>query len=299
MASFFNEISANRSKSVLMLLVFFMLFMGIVYLFSFYFGLGAFGLVIGAALILLYAAFVYYAGDKVVLKMSNAKPADRSAYSTFYSAAEGLSAATQVPMPSLYVINDPSPNAFATGRGKKHASIAATTGLLQMMDRSELEGVISHEMSHIANNDILFMMVAVVFAGAIGILAALIRNVFYFGSFGERGRQNGGFIILIAFVISLLAPLFALLLRLAISRRREYMADANGARITRDPSSLVSALTKISAYSGAPNSKQVKHANELTASMYFANPFTTKSLSNIFSTHPPIDERIKRLKGMY
>ncbi len=299
MASFFTEIAANRLKSVAMLAIFFAFFMGIAYLFSYVFGLGIFGLGIGAAIIAVYAIFSYSAGDKLVLKLSHAIPAERSEYRTYYAAAEGMSAAMQVPMPKLYVIDDPNPNAFATGRNKKHASIAATTGLLKMMDRRELEGVISHEMSHIANNDILFMLIAVVFAGAIGILAAFIRSIFFFGPIGDRGRNNGGFLVLIALAISLLAPMFAILLRLAISRRREYMADANGARITRDPASLASALKKISTYSSAPSAKPVKHANDLTASLYFSNPFSKNSISNLFSTHPPINERINRLEHMF
>ena len=147
-------------------------------------------------------------------------------------------------MPAVYIINDPNPNAFATGRDKKHASIAVTSGLLSMMNKSELEGVIGHEMSHVYNNDIQFMMIAVVFAGVIGLLAALIRNMFLFGGLGGNNR-GGGYVLIIALVMSIIVPIIALMIRLAISRRREYMADANGARITRSPQSLASALQKI------------------------------------------------------
>ncbi len=202
-------------------------------------------------------------------------------------------------MPDIYVINDPNPNAFATGRDKKHASIAVTSGLLSMMSKSELEGVIAHEMSHIYDNDMQFMMLAVVFAGAIGLLAAVIRNMFFFG--GISGNRNGGnvVILVIALVMSIVAPLMAMLIRLAISRNREYMADANGARITRSPQSLASALQKIQGFTSKPGAPPVRSANDMTASLYFSSPLTGKQVSNLFSTHPPIEERIKKLQAMY
>ena len=183
-----------------------------------------------------------------------------------YDAVEGLAAASEIPMPTVYIINDPNPNAFATGRDKKHASIAVTSGLLQMMNKSELQGVIAHEMSHIYDNDIQFMMLAIVFAGVIGLLAAIIRNMFFFGFSGGNNRSGSNLIFLvIAIVMSILAPLIAMLIRLAISRRREYMADANGARITRSPQSLASALSKIGGFSQKPNAPPVQHANDMTA----------------------------------
>ncbi len=299
MASFFDEIARNRLKSIILLCLFSLLFVGIILLFTTYLGLGAFGLVIAVGIVLLYAIFIYAAGDKLVLKMSGAKEADPAQYKSLYNIVEGLSAAAQVPTPKVYIINDPNPNAFATGKNKKISAIAVTTGLYSMMDREELEGVIAHETSHISNNDIQFMMVAVVFAGAIGIIAAFIRTMFFFGGMGGNSRNNNGMILIIALVVGLLAPLFALLVRLAISRRREYMADANGARLTRDPAALASALKKIKDYTAKPQATPVKQANEVTASLYFSNPFRASSVMNIFSTHPPIDERIKRLQSMY
>jgi heat shock protein HtpX len=166
-----------------------------------------------------------------------------------------------------------------------------------MMNKDELQGVIAHEMSHISDNDIQFMMLAIVFAGVIGLVAAIIRNMFFFGGFGNN--RNGGYFLIIALVLSIVAPIVALLIRLAISRRREYMADANGGRITRNPRSLASALQKIQAYDAKPNAPAVKKANDITASLYFSNPLSAKSFMNLFSTHPPIDERIKRLQAMY
>lgn len=300
MTSFFDEISRNRLRSMALMLIFGALFMGIVYLFVLFFGGGLAGILFGLLIVVAYAAFTYFAGDKLVLKMSGAKEADRRQYQTLYSLVEGLAMASQLPMPKVYVINDPSPNAFSTGRNRKVSAIAVTSGLLSTMDRRELEGVLAHEMSHIYNNDIQFMMVAVVFAGAIGLFAALMRNALLFGGgLGGRDRNNAGLLMLVGLVIGLLAPLVALLIRLAISRRREYMADANGARITRDPVSLADALKKIQAYSASPQARPMRNANEITAPLYISNPFNAASVMNLFSTHPPIAERIKRLEHMY
>jgi len=233
--------------------------------------------------------------------MSRAQPADKTQYAQLYSIIEGLAMAEQIKMPDVYIINDPNPNAFATGRNKTHASVAVTTGLLSMMTKNELEGVLAHELSHIGDNDIQFMLFAIVFAGAIGIISAFVRNIFLFGMLGggERGRE--GILLIIGLVVGLLAPLFALLLRLAISRRREYMADANGARLIRAPSYLASALKKIQAYEQKPvqQAPPIKNANEITSSLYFANPLKAKSLMNLFSTHPPIEDRIAKLEAMY
>jgi heat shock protein HtpX len=296
MVSFFDEINKNRLRSILLMMVFGTIFAAIVFLFVNLFGGGRIGFGIGLVIIALYALFSYFMGGAVVLKMSGAKPADRKDYPALYNIVEGLASASQLKVPSIYVVDDPSPNAFATGRNKSNSSIVVTTGLLSMMNKNELEGVLAHEMSHIANNDIQFMLFAVVFAGVIGLMSAMIRNMLFFGGFRE---ENGGPLILIGIVIGLLAPLFALLLRLAISRRREYMADANGARITRAPMYLASALKKIQGYENKPNAQPVRNANEINSSLYFENPFTKQSFWNIFSTHPPIDERIKILEHMY
>ncbi|MDE1874200.1 MAG: M48 family metalloprotease [Candidatus Micrarchaeota archaeon] len=298
MASFFDEIARNNLKSFLLLAIFAMFFIGIIYFVVYLLGGGVFAFAVGALLVALYAVFTYYSGDKVVLAVSRAKEADEKQYTALYASVEGLSSAMQIKMPKIYVINDPNPNAFATGRRSK-PSIAFTTGLLQMMNRDELEGVISHELSHVQDNDILVMTIAIAFAGAIGLIAAYMRMSLFFGGFGGRGRNDSGLLMLLVLVIGFLAPLFALLTRLAISRRREYMADANGARVTRNPAELASALKKIQAYEKNPNTPPVMHANEVTASLYFANPFKASSFANLFSTHPPIEERIKRLQAMY
>ena len=297
MASFFDEIARNRIKSIILMLLFIGLFSLIIYVFVLFLGGGLFAFMLGFVLIIAYALFVYFTGNKIILTISGAKIADKKQYHKLYSIVGGLSAAAQVKMPSVYIMNDNNPNAFATGRNKKISAIVVTTGLLNIMDNRELTGVIAHEMSHISNSDIQFMMIAVVFAGIIGLIGAFVRNMFFFG-FGEEGR-NGGILMLVILVIGILGPIFAFLIKLAISRKREFMADANGARLTRDPKGLSSALNKIKGYSNSAQSKKVKNANEITAPLYFSNPFSKNSIVNILSTHPPIEERIKRLEHMY
>ncbi len=292
--NYFDQISRNKWKSILLMLIFFVLFVGVVFVFTLFLGLGLFGLVISFILVGIYALFTYYSGDKVVLAISNAKEADRKQYPGLYNVVEGLALAQGLPTPKIYIMNDSNPNAFATGRSPKHASVVVTTGLLQMMNKEELEGVLAHEMSHVGNNDIQFMMIAIVFVGVIGIIAMFTRSFLFFGG-GDR--RDEGFLIIIALIVGILAPIAAALIQLAISRKREYMADANGARLTRNPKGLSSALKKIQQYEKNPNSQPVQHANEVTSSLYFANPF--KGIGNFFSTHPPIEDRIKILDSMY
>ncbi|MDE1822713.1 MAG: M48 family metalloprotease [Candidatus Micrarchaeota archaeon] len=297
MASFFDEIARNNLKSILLMLLFSVLFAFVVYLFVIFLGGGIFSLSIGLIFIIGYALFTYFAGDKVVLAVSRAKEADKGKYPQLYDVVEGLASAIQVPMPKVYIINDPNPNAFATGASRKKASVAVTSGLLSMMNRTELEGVLAHEMSHIQDNDMKFMMIAIVYAGVIGLVAAFIRNMLFWGVGGNR--RSGGYLILIAILVGILAPIFAMLIRLAISRRREYMADANGARLIRNPAALAGALKKLLQYEKDPRSVPLANANELTASLYFSNPFKANSIMNLFSTHPPLQDRIDRLQKMY
>ncbi|MDE1851342.1 MAG: M48 family metalloprotease [Candidatus Micrarchaeota archaeon] len=298
MASFFDEIARNNLKSILLMLLFSLFFALVIYLFVIFMGGGLLAFILGMVFVICYAMFAYFAGDRVVLAVSRAQETDRSKYPQLYDVIEGLAAAIQVPMPKVYIINDPNPNAFATGASKKKASVAVTTGLLSMMNRTELEGVLAHEMSHVQDNDMKFMMIAIVYAGVIGLVAAFIRNMLWFG-FGGNRRGNSGWIILIAIAVGILAPIFALLIRLAISRRREYMADANGARLIRNPSALSSALKRLLLYEKDPKSVPMAHANEMTASLYFSSPFKKGNIMNLFSTHPPLQERIDKLEKMY
>ena len=236
----------------------------------------------------------YWWSDKLVLKMAGAVEAKHDEYTDLYHIVENLSITAGLPMPKIYIINDVSPNAFATGRNKEHAVVAVTTGLLRILNKVELEGVIAHELSHIGNRDILLSTVVVVLVGFISILA----NIFMRGGLvgGKRDNEKGGGIIMIIGIIFvILSPIIATVIQLAISRKREFLADASGALLTRYPDGLASALQKISDV-GIP----MKNANTATAHLYISNPFggTGKKVASLFSTHPPIEERIKALVGM-
>lgn len=236
----------------------------------------------------------YWFSDKIVLSMTHARPATREEFFDFYTVAENLAIIAGLPLPKLFVINDPAPNAFATGRNEKHAVVCATTGLLAMLDRTELEGVIAHEMSHIKNRDMLVMTVAVVLAGFIAIIADMfIRMSFWGGGSRDNDSKAGAIFAIVGIVAAILAPIAAQLIKLAVSRKREFLADASGALLTRYPQGLASALQKISSY-GAP----MRNANTATAHLFIANPFgagAMKGLSKLFMTHPPVEERIKAL----
>ncbi len=237
----------------------------------------------------------YWFSDNLVLFMSRARPASREEFFDFYTVAENMAITAGLPMPKLYVIDDPAPNAFATGRDKNHAVVCATTGLLAMLNRTELEGVIAHEMSHIKNKDMLLMTIAVVLAGFVAILANIFLRVSFWGG-GRRDDNGGGAILAVVAIIGIvLAPIAAQLIQLAVSRKREFLADASGALLTRYPEGLASALQKIGAYQ-AP----MLHANPAIAHLFIANPFgagATKGISRLFMTHPPIEDRIKALLG--
>lgn len=234
----------------------------------------------------------YWYSDRVVLTMTGAHKATREKYFDFYTVTENLAITAGLPMPSLYVIDDQSPNAFATGRDQKHAVVCVTTGLLSMMTRPELEGVIAHELSHIKNRDILLMTVAVVLAGFLAIAADIFLRMTFFG--GGRDREGGNqFTIILAIVGIILAPFAAQLIKLAISRKREFLADASGVLLTRYPDGLASALQKIGNYG-----KPMKKPSHATAHLFIGDPFGKKSggysgwIERMFSTHPPIKDRV-------
>ena len=295
--SFFDAAEANKRNSLLFLGLMFVIFLALVAALSYVFNFGICGPILGFFFLLVYTLVVFYKGDGVILALSGAKEVTEKDQPFLYNVVEGLAIASSIPVPKLYIINDPSPNAFATGRDPKHASIAVTTGLLAMMNREELEGVVAHEMSHVANFDIRFSMIAIVFAGAIALIAEFALRYLFLSAItgGGNDRRRGGgsaIFIVLGLVFMILAPIFAQLVRLAISRQREYLADANGAKLTRYPPGLASALEKIKS-AGIPT----KAATDTTASLYFANPFPNK-MNFLLSTHPPIDDRIKRLKSM-
>lgn len=237
----------------------------------------------------------YWFSDKVVLSMTHAKPATREAHFDLYTVTENLSITAGLPMPKLYVIDDPAPNAFATGRDEKHAVVAATTGLLAMLNRTELEGVIAHELSHVKNRDMLVMTVAVVLAGFVAIIADMFLRMSLFGGNRDDNGKAGAILAVLAIVAAILAPIAAQLIQLAISRKREFLADASGALLTRYPEGLASALQKISGYA-AP----MKSASHATAHLFIANPFGRTAgqfINKLFATHPPVEERVKALLG--
>jgi heat shock protein HtpX len=235
----------------------------------------------------------YWFSDKIVLRMTNARLASREEFFDLYTVTENLAITAGLPMPKLYVIDDPAPNAFATGRNEKHAVVAATTGLLTRLDRTELEGVIAHELSHIKNKDMLVMTVAVVLAGFIAIVADIFLRMSMFGGGDRDNGKAGALFLVLGLVAAILLPIAAQLIQLAVSRRREFLADASGALLTRYPEGLASALQKIHA-----SAMPMKTANHATAHLFIGNPFGAqagKFMNKMFSTHPPVEERVNAL----
>jgi len=295
----YNEITSNKRKSILLILVFFLLIAGVGWWASIYFESGPGIIVIAVALATGLSLASYYQGDKIALGVSKAQPLKKEDNPYVYRLVENLCIATGLPIPKIYIINDPALNAFATGRDPEHASIALTTGIINALENEELEGVIAHELSHVKNYDIRFMMVVIVCVGTIALIADFTLRSFFFRGMGGRSSNNRGgqgVLILIGLALAILAPLAAKLIQLAISRKREFLADASGALATRYPEGLARALEKISA-----SSAQLKTANRATAHLYIANPFKSskvkKRASALFSTHPPIAERVKRLRN--
>ncbi len=240
--------------------------------------------------------FGYWFSDKIVLKMHKAKQVTREEYFDLWNMTENLSISAGLPMPKLYVIDEPSPNAFATGRNKEHAVVAVTTGLLQILDKSELEGVVAHELAHIGNRDMLLSTMVVVLVGFVTLISDFfLRSMYFGGGRSEKGGQVQGILFLVGIVLAILSPFIAVIIQLAISRKREFLADASGALLTRYPEGLAGALRKISS-AGVP----MRTANDATAHLFISNPFggnKTKFLHKLFMTHPPVEERIKALLG--
>lgn len=238
----------------------------------------------------------YWWSDKIVLSLAGARPADHDSNTELYHLVENLSITAGLPMPKLYIIEDSAPNAFATGRDKKHAVVAVTTGLLSILNKNELEGVIAHELSHIGNRDILLSSVIVVLVGLIAILSDMfIRSRFIFGG-GDSDNKAGGVLAIVGVVFIIISPIIATIIQLAVSRQREYLADSSGALLTRYPEGLASALEKIGAYN-----QPMKKASNAMAHLYISNPFGGKKisgLSKLFMTHPPLEERIQKLRNL-
>ncbi|MSR70503.1 zinc metalloprotease HtpX [Candidatus Kaiserbacteria bacterium] len=241
--------------------------------------------------------FAYWNSDKVAIAMSGAKPAEEAQYGDLHNIVENLAITAGLPKPRVYIIDDPAPNAFATGRNKEHAAIAVTTGLLGMMDRTELEGVLAHELSHVGNRDILVSTVAVVLVGFVSLASDFfLRTTMWGGRGSDKDSKSNPFLAILAVALIVLAPIVATLMQLAISRKREFLADASGALLTRYPEGLANALRKIGAYASP-----MKRANTATAHLFISNPFgaaaARSGLAKLFMTHPPIADRIKALVG--
>lgn len=240
----------------------------------------------------------YWKSDKIVLKMSHAKPVKREDNPELYRLVENLCITAGLPLPGIYMIDSSQPNAFATGRDPEHAVIAVTTGLLDKLERTELEGVVAHELSHVGNRDALLQTMVVVLVGVVVMMTDLFLRISFFSrGGGKKDNKAQSFMFLIALALAVLAPIFASLIKLAISRKREYLADSAGALLTRYPEGLARALEKISS-----DSHDLKVANNSTSHLYIASPIKGKRgksfFSKIFSTHPPVEERVKKLRGL-
>jgi heat shock protein HtpX len=298
--SIYDAVAANRWRTVALIAVFTAIVSVVAYVGGEFVAPGA-----GVALLPVAVGFSgvsaaasYFAGDRLVLAQSQARQIGPSEEPQLHNVAETLAIGLGIEPPKLYLIDDTAPNAFATGRDPKHASIAVTRGLLDKLDRTELEGVLAHEMSHVVNRDIRVMLLVTVLVGTVALLSDwMLRSMWWGGGRrGDRDRGGGGsLIVIVAIVLAVLTPIIASLIQLAVSRQREYLADASGALLTRYPPGLASALRKISA-----DKEALEVANKATASLYFANPLkdAPRFMDGLFDTHPPIAERIRRLESM-
>jgi len=293
----YDQISSNKFKSAALITVFVLLVALIGYVFGQATDWGYFGLVLALVVAFVMSWGSYWYSDKIVLSMSRARPVDRTVEPYLVNTVEGLAIAAGLPVPRAYVIDDPAPNAFATGRNPDNAAIAVTTGLVQMMNRQELEGVLAHELAHIKNYDTLIQTLAAVLAGSVTLISEWMLRSFWWGG-RDRDRDSGQFgaiMMVAAIVLALLAPLAATLIQLAISRKREYLADASAAMLTRYPPGLAGALRKIGG-----DRNILKVASKATESLYIVNPLKARggAMNALFNTHPPLEDRIARLEAM-
>ncbi len=295
----YNEISSNKRRSVILVTVFIAFIIALGYFYSYATNDTSYGTVWLAIIISLVSTLIsYFQGDKIALFTSGAKPIAKEENPYLYNLVENLSIASGTPVPKIYIMEETAINAFATGRNPEKASIAVTRGALEKLENEELEGVLAHELSHVKNYDIRFMTLVAVLVGSISILGNIMLRSGSLFQGGKRGKDNNsgqlGLIFMIAGIaLAILSPIIAELIKLAISRRREYLADASGALLTRYPEGLAKALEKIE-----QESQPMQHASTATAHLFLANPFGSQKFKSWFSTHPPIAERIKKLRGM-
>ncbi|OGK25405.1 hypothetical protein A2954_01525 [Candidatus Roizmanbacteria bacterium RIFCSPLOWO2_01_FULL_37_12] len=297
----YQQIAHNKARTYAIILTFILLVTGFFFAIGQYVQSPSTYFLIGISFSLMSTVGSYFYSDRIVLFTTGAKPASKKDFFDFYTVAENLAIAGGLPMPKLYVIHDPAPNAFATGRDPKHAVVAATTGLLEKLERTELEGVIAHELSHVKNYDILVSSIVAVLVGTLALISDWIMRSLWWGGLrrneNSRDSRNPFMMFFIIFVL-ILTPLIATLIQLAVSRRREFLADASGVLLTRYPEGLARALEKI-----ASDGNVLRNASSSTAHLFISNPFkklgkTKFMFANLFSTHPPIEERIKILMSM-
>ncbi|NCN38889.1 MAG: zinc metalloprotease HtpX [Candidatus Aenigmarchaeota archaeon CG_4_10_14_0_8_um_filter_37_24] len=292
-----DEISRNKFKSLVLVGIVFLSLIFLAYAIAQFYDPASAYLFVTVALIfsLLFTIFSYYYSDKIVLASVRARPANKKEHAYLVNVVEELALAAGISAPKIYVIDSDEINAFATGRNYEHGVICVTSGLMNILNRSELEGVIAHEMSHIKNYDVRFATLVAVMVGMIIIISDLFRRSLWFGGGRSRDRDNkgGGILQIVGLVFLILAPIFVKLIQLAISRKREYLADSNGAFLTRYPEGLASALEKIK-----KNNKGELKVSRAVASLFIANPFSAKKVAEMISTHPDIDSRIKKLRSM-
>ena len=293
----YEQINENKRNTILLVL-FFSVFVALLswVLGEVWFqGGGTLGIILGIFFLIIFIAINYFAGDKIVLGISGAKEVQKQDYPYLFNLIDGLSIAAGIPKPKAFVINDTALNAFATGRDPEHSSIVVTTGILQKLNREELEGVIAHEMSHIKNYDIRLMMMVVVLVGLSALLSDILLRSVLWGRHDKKGGQMQIVMLVGGVVLAILTPIVAMIIKMAISRQREYLADANAGMLTRNPRGLANALKKISG-----DQEVLEAANKATAHLYIDNPLKNRKgmMDGLFSTHPPILERIKRLETL-
>ncbi len=290
----YDFISGNKRKTALLMAVFAAFVLAIGWFLDRVYDTGGAAVIIAGGYSVVSGLVSYYAGDRMALAMSGARPVNVEDAPRLVHTIENLCIASGTPLPKIHIIPDPAINAFATGRDPEHASIAVTTGALEKLDNGELEGVLAHELSHIRNYDIRLMTVVIVLVGTVAMLSQIF---FRFGRWGGRSRDrrggDGGLLLLIGAVLLIFAPLIAQLIKLAVSRRREYLADASGALLTRFPDGLASALRKIQV-----ENQPLQNRSAATAHLYIANPYSGSAFADLFSTHPPIEKRITALEKM-
>ena len=297
----YEQIAANKRKTFYLIFGFVLLLFVVGAAFNLLLNGGAIGIAVVAVTVIVSSVLSYFNSDKAALAISHAKPADRQQYARLYNLVEGLCIASGLPMPRLYIIEDDAPNAFSTGRNPKHSAVAVTTGLLEKMNRVELEGVLAHELSHIRNYDILVMTLTVTMVGIIALLSDFFLRFVFFGGERDNNSNNplGALLAIFGFILLIFAPIIAYVMQFAVSRRREYLADASGAQLTRYPPGLISALEKLK-----DDNTSIHFSSKATAHLWIEQPLDQDSnkghtrFNHLFDTHPPLDDRIRALQAM-